>query len=114
MTRRKGNSLWLISGILLLASCTHSESQDFYLPADPKYTIVDSALDSLRFTLGKTLRVDDKGHLVSISSFVDPEGQVMCWHGFGNLEGPGWAANAVGGAWEIYLIGSLLTRPDWQ
>ena len=32
------------------------------------------------------------------SSFVDPEGQVMHWHEFGDLEGPGWAANAIGGA----------------
>ena len=26
----------------------------------------------------------------------------MAWHDFGVLEGPGWAANAVGGAWEIH------------
>ncbi|MGC9396050.1 MAG: hypothetical protein ACP5J4_14500 [Anaerolineae bacterium] len=42
------------------------------------------------------------------SSFVDPEGEAMLWHDFGPLEGPGWAANAVGGAhllyrWGIYL-----------
>jgi hypothetical protein len=86
----------------------------FYLPENPSYTILDSALDSLRFTLTKTLRRDDRGHLVSISSFVDPEGQVMGWHDFGNLEGPGWAANAVGGAWEIYALGGLLGRPEWQ
>ena len=28
----------------------------------------------------------------------------MEWHDFGTLEGPGWAANAVGGAHEIYLF----------
>jgi len=28
----------------------------------------------------------------------------MGWHDFGNLEGPGWAANAVGGAYEIYAF----------
>jgi len=32
----------------------------------------------------------------------------MGWHDFGNLEGPGWAANEVGGAWEIYAMGGLL------
>lgn len=32
----------------------------------------------------------------------------MGWHDFGNLEGPGWAANAVGGAWEIYTMGGFL------
>jgi hypothetical protein len=86
----------------------------FHLPENPKYTIVDSAIDSIGFTLDKTLRRDERGHLVSISSFVDPEGKVMGWHDFGNLEGPGWAANAVGGAYEIHALGRLLNKPDWQ
>ncbi len=89
-------------------------SRPFYVPENPKYTITDSALDSIRFTLEKTLRRDERGHLVSISSFVDPEGQVMGWHDFGNLEGPGWAANAVGGAYEVYTLGAFLEKPDWQ
>lgn len=47
-------------------------------------------------------------HLRAASSFVDPEGQPMHWHDFGDLEGPGWAANAIGGAsliarWARYL-----------
>jgi hypothetical protein len=87
---------------------------DFYVSENPKYTIVDSAKDSIRFTLEKSLRRDEQGHLVSISSFVDSEGRVMGWHDFGNLEGPGWAANAVGGAYEIYTLGRFLGRPDWQ
>lgn len=86
----------------------------FYLPENSQYTVVDSACDSVRFTLTKTLRRDDRGHLASISSFVDPDGNVMGWHDFGNLEGPGWAANAVGGAYEIYCFGRLLGRTDWQ
>ncbi|MGQ9590375.1 MAG: hypothetical protein ACUVYA_08780 [Planctomycetota bacterium] len=86
---------------------------EFYLPENPEYTIVQSVLDSIRFTLAKTLRVDEKGHLVSISTFVDPEGEIMDWHDFGNLEGPGWAANAVGGAYEIYALGKLLGKDDW-
>ena len=85
--------------------------RSFYVPADPKYTLVDSVTDSLRFTLTKTLRQDSNGHLVSVSSFVNPEGAVMGWHDFGNLEGPGWAANAVGGAWEIYTMGGFLRSP---
>lgn len=32
------------------------------------------------------------------SSFVDPTGHSMHWHDFGDLVGPGWAANAIGGA----------------
>ncbi len=86
----------------------------FYVPENPRYTIVDSALDSVRFTLEKTLRKDEHGHLVSLSSFVDPKGNVMGWHDFGNLEGPGWVANAVGGAYEIYTLGSFLHKPEWR
>jgi len=86
----------------------------FYRPENPNYTIVASVLDSLRFTLGQTLHRGPCGHLCSISSFVNPQGEVMGWHDFGNLEGPGWAANAVGGAWEIYLWGDLLGREDWK
>jgi hypothetical protein len=89
-------------------------TRGFYVTENLKYTIVDSARDSIRFTLGKTLKRDERGHLVSISSFVDPEAQVMGWHDFGNLEGPGWAANAVGGAWEIHTLGGFLRQPEWQ
>jgi hypothetical protein len=86
----------------------------FWVAANPSYTIVDSVRDSLRFTLERTLRTDRAGHRVSVSSFVDPEGKAMGWHDFGNLEGPGWAANAVGGAWEIHRWGGFLGRSEWQ
>ena len=89
-------------------------TREFYVPENPKYTVVSSAVDSVRFTLTSTVKPDARGHLVSISSFIDPEGAVMGWHDFGNLEGPGWAANAVGGAWEIYTIGRFLGHADWQ
>jgi hypothetical protein len=86
----------------------------FYVPANSAYTILDSAQDSIRFTLTRTVKPDERGQLVSISSFVDPEGHIMGWHDFGNLEGPGWAANAVGGAFEIFTLGRFLQKPDWQ
>lgn len=91
-----------------LASEPPSVTRDFHVPENPTYTIVASTLDSLRFTLDKTVKEERCGHLVSISSFVNPEGEVMGWHDFGNLEGPGWAANAVGGAWEIWSWGRFL------
>ena len=91
-----------------------SQTNSFYLPANSRYGPVESVLDSIGFTLNKTLKRDDQGHLVSLSSFMDPDGQVMGWHDFGNLEGPGWAANAVGGAWEIYGWGAFLHKPAWQ
>jgi hypothetical protein len=36
----------------------------------------------------------------------------MGWHDFGNLAGPGWAANAVGGAYEIYLFARHVRNPS--
>ena len=69
----------------------------FYVPENPRYTIRDSAADSLRFTLTRCMTTYH-GHACSTSSFVKPDGEIMGWHDFGPLEGPGWAANAVGGA----------------
>ncbi len=114
------HSRWLALGLWAAAStlaasalAAASTAPAFYVPANPRYTIVDSAVDSIRFTLTKTLRTNEQGHLVSISSFVGPDAEVMGWHDFGNLEGPGWAANAVGGAWEIHALGRFLGRADW-
>ncbi|MGE5297098.1 MAG: hypothetical protein ACM3VT_19920 [Solirubrobacterales bacterium] len=76
----------------------------FSLPEDPDYTLLDSAKDSVRFTVERTF-VEYNGHLAGKSSFVDKDGAVMGWHDFGNLEGPGWAANAAGGAYELYAFG---------
>ncbi|HRY49218.1 MAG TPA: hypothetical protein P5186_14305 [Candidatus Paceibacterota bacterium] len=110
------NRQWLF-GLLGFQMVTLAFSQSapgFYIPENPNYTLVNSVEDSLRFTLDKTLETDARGHLVSRSSFVDPEGAVMGWHDFGHLEGPGWAANAVGGAHEIYLWGAWMNRPEWK
>jgi hypothetical protein len=69
--------------------------------------IFDSARASVGFALsclepvGKNLRAK--------SSFVDPQGEIMHWHEFGDLEGPGWAANTVGGAHLLYRWGTFLS-----
>ncbi|MFN8006195.1 MAG: hypothetical protein U0V70_04055 [Terriglobia bacterium] len=96
------------------AVCGQETPESFYIPENPAYTVTDSARDSARFTLEKTVKPGRCGHLVSISSFVNPEGEIMGWHDFGNLEGPGWAANAVGGAWELYRLGERLGNARWQ
>ena len=62
--------------------------------------IFQSAKASVYFAVNKTLIPYGK-NLCSKSSFVDLNGEVMesiKWHPFASLEGPGWAANAVGGA----------------
>jgi len=69
-----------------------------------RYTIVDSMRDSMRFAVDHNL-ISYKGHLCAKSSFVNELAEIMRWHEFGNIEGPGWAANAVGGAYEIYCYG---------
>jgi len=74
----------------------------FYLPENPSYTILDSVRDSVRFA--EMTLVPYEGKLCCKSSFVDQDANIMGWHDFGNLEGPGWAANAVGGAYEIYMF----------
>lgn len=79
-------------------------ASDFYLPADPNYTLRDSARDSVVFA-HRCLEPAEGGRWRAISSFVDVEGQVQDWHDFGNLEGPGWAANALGGALILYEWG---------
>jgi hypothetical protein len=96
------------------AAAAPGSDPGFYVAENPRYTVVASALDSLRFTLDRTLQRDAQGHWVSTSSFVDASGAVMGWHDFGHLEGPGWAANAVGGAYEIFEMGRFLGRADWQ
>jgi hypothetical protein len=73
----------------------------------PVHDLFISAHASARFALaclepaGRNLRAK--------SSFVDPEGQIMHWHDFGDLEGPGWAANAVGGAHLLCRWGTFLS-----
>lgn len=82
----------------------------FYLPHDPAYTILDSLHDSVRFA--RHCLTDYRGHRCAISTFVDPDGAPMLWHDFGPLEGPGWAANAVGGAFELHWYARVMSRPD--
>jgi len=65
-----------------------------------------SASDSARFALCCLEPVGS--HLRAKSSFVDLNGEPMHWHTFGDLEGPGWAANAIGGAHLLYRWGSYV------
>jgi hypothetical protein len=85
----------------------------FFLPGNPDYTIADSMKDSVRFTMERTM-TEYKGHLCSKSSFVDKDGNIMGWHDFGNLEGPGWAANAVGGAYELFRFARHTKDPGLE
>jgi hypothetical protein len=85
----------------------------FYLPENPDYTIQESARDSVRFA-HFCLEPAAQGRWRARSSFVDPCGEIMHWHDFGDLEGPGWAANAVGGAYQLYAWGAHDQSPVLQ
>jgi hypothetical protein len=106
-----------LAGALILGLCGFSPGgeDEFYLPENLKSTIARSALDSATFTLERCLVEVPGGRLAARSSFVDEKGEVMGWHDFGPLEGPGWAANAVGGAYEIFILSELLHREaEWK
>lgn len=79
----------------------------------PEDTILfASAWASARFTLACLEPVND--HLRAKSSFVDPTGEIMHWHEFGDLEGPGWAANSLGGAALLYRWSAFTGDPAFQ
>jgi len=98
-----------------LAALPRLAGGEFYVPENLKYTIVRSALDSANFTLNRCLVEVGPGKLAAKSTFVDQNGEIMSWHDFGPLEGPGWAANAVGGAYEIFIFSEVLRREaEWK
>jgi hypothetical protein len=72
----------------------------------PNDILFASARASVHFTL-RCLEPAPTG-LRARSSFVTPAGEAMHWHDFGDLEGPGWAANAVGGAHLLYKWGRFV------
>jgi len=78
----------------------------FYVPEDPAYVIFASMRDAIRFIINYTLE-EYEGNLRCKSTFVDYLGRPQLWHPFGGVEGVGWGANAVGGAWELYKYGEF-------
>jgi hypothetical protein len=75
-------------------------------------TLFASARASAHFALHCLEPYGD--HLRACSSFVTPRGEIMHWHDFGDLEGPGWAANAVGGAHLLHRWGAYAGDPRAQ
>ena len=96
----------------------NAAEDEFYLPADPEYSIVDSVMDSIRFTMTRTLTRCDQGHLASKSSFVNPEGEIMHWHDFGDLEGyqkvPIEELHKFAVSNLVYQFFSLILKPNNQ
>ena len=78
---------------------------------DPDCGVWRSATESVRFVRERCLTTYN-GHACVASDFVNPQGEPQMWHEFGPLEGPGWAANAVGGAYELYRFGQFTGDAD--
>jgi len=77
---------------------------------DIENTLRQSAELSIRFALHCLTPCD--GHLRATSTFVNPQGEPQLWHDFGPLEGPGWAANSLGGASVLLGYGKAFGRED--
>lgn len=82
----------------------HSTTEPEVYP--PETVLFASAHASAHFALA--CLEPYRGHLRAKSSFVTPTGEIMHWHDFGDLEGPGWAANSVGGAHLLFRWGRYL------
>lgn len=85
---------------------------DFYLPEDPRYTVVDSALDSIRYLL-KISRRDDAGRLFCPSVDGDVHGEAIRYRGR-LMEGTGYCADSIFGARMLVRAGRVLGSPELE
>ena len=83
----------------------------FYLPEDPDYTIVDSALDSVRFVRAVS-EPDADGNLYCRSVDASPDGLVPYRGRF--MEGVGYCADSVFGAQYLVRFGRAVGRPELE
>lgn len=83
----------------------------FYLPEDPDYTIVDSALDSIRFVRAMS-EPDPDGKLYCRSVDASPDGLVRYRDRF--MEGVGYCADSVFGAHYLVRFGRATSRAELE
>ena len=83
----------------------------FYLPEDPDYTIVDSALDSIRFVRAMS-EPDSDGKLYCRSVDASPDGLVRYRDRF--MEGVGYCADSVFGAHYLVRFGRATSRAELE
>lgn len=84
----------------------------FYLPEDPEHTIVDSALDSVKF-LRIVSDCDDEGRLVCRSVDATPNGALARYRGR-LMEGVGYCADSVFGAHVLVRFARAIGRPELE
>ena len=83
----------------------------FYLPEDPDYTIVDSALDSIRFVRAMS-EPDSDGKLYCRSVDASPDGLVRYRDRF--MEGVGYCADSVFGAHYLVRFGRATSSAELE
>src|ERR1039458_6811810 len=110
-----GFYLAVVVTVGILVSRKREQSEDYFLASrNLTWWIIGGSMIAANIsTHQKTLQRDSRGHLVSLSIFVDPDGQVVGWHDFGNLEGPGWAARTSSGRLPPTACSSCISRPRW-
>lgn len=84
----------------------------FFLPEDPSYTVVQSALDSVRFLRHVSER-DDAGSLVCRSVDANADGELVRYRGR-LMEGTGYCGDSVFGARMLVRAGRVLQRPELE
>jgi hypothetical protein len=84
----------------------------FYLPENPQYTVVQSALDTVRF-LRHVSEPDDAGHLMCRSIDATPDGQLAPYRGR-FMEGVGYCADSIFGAHVLVRLGRVTRRPEFE
>jgi hypothetical protein len=84
----------------------------FYLPEDPDNTIVQSALDAVRFLFRVSDR-DGSGHLRCRSIDAGPDGELIRYRGR-LMDGVGYCADAIFGANVLVRLGRALERPELE
>jgi hypothetical protein len=84
----------------------------FYLPEDPDNTIVQSALETVRFLFHVSDR-DDAGHLRCRSIDAGPDGELVRYRGR-LMDGVGYCADSIFGSHVLVRLGRVLERPELE
>jgi hypothetical protein len=84
----------------------------FYLPEDPDYTVVQSALDTVRF-LRAVSDHDDHGRLRCRSVDATPDAALARYRDR-LMEGVGYCADTILGAHMLVRLGRVLERPELE
>lgn len=84
----------------------------FYLPEDPSYTVVASALDAVRFLFAVSDR-DEDGALQCRSIDAMPDAKLARYRGR-LMDGVGYCADSIFGAHMLVRLGRVIRRPEFE